>query len=98
MLFRSMAFLGEALNTSLQGKDAVVSQLCAHNKVFATKLQLFHRCLLQNKPNMTHFPLLQEVVDNFPSENDVRHVGKYATAVASLSEEFYECFHDFTQD
>lgn len=84
-----------ALNVSLQGKDAVVSQLYAYIKAFATKLQLFKRHLSQSEPNTSHFPALREVMDCFPQQNIAGQVGKYATAIASLSAEFNRRFNDF---
>ncbi|GAA6092455.1 general transcription factor II-I repeat domain-containing protein 2 [Tachysurus ichikawai] len=40
-----------ALNTSLQGQNAVISQLYSNIKTFGIKLQLFQRHLLQTQPN-----------------------------------------------
>ena len=93
------------LNTNLQGKDAVVSQLYAHIKAFGNKLKLFDRHLSQTEPNTEHFHALREVQDNFPRENlgakDMRKYAaakdmrKYTAAIASLSEEFGGRFRDF---
>lgn len=45
-----------ALNMSLQGQNAVVSQLYAHIKAFGTKLQLFQRHLSQTRVQHHTFP------------------------------------------
>lgn len=58
------------LNTlimSLQGQNAVASQLYSHIKAFGTKLQLFQRHLLKTQPNTT----------NFPGNNDQFSTGQY---------------------
>lgn len=51
--------------------------------------------LSQLQVNLTYFSILQELVDSFLSENFEREVGKHAVAVASLSEDFNECFQNF---
>ena len=61
-----------ALNTSLQGQNAVVSQLYSHIKAFGTKLQLF-----QTQPNTTHFPSLQEIMTSFPENNISTQMRRY---------------------
>ena len=58
-----------ALNTSLQGQNAVVSQLYTHINAFGTKLQLFQRQLSRMQSNTTHFPSLQEIMTSFPENN-----------------------------
>ncbi|XP_027140791.1 general transcription factor II-I repeat domain-containing protein 2 [Larimichthys crocea] len=58
-----------ALNTSLQGPDAVISQLYSHIKAFGTKLKLFERHLSQSQPNTAHFSALQEIMTRFPQSN-----------------------------
>lgn len=85
------------LNTNLQGKDAVVSQLYAHIKAFGNKLKLFERQLSQTEPNTAHFPALHEIHNSFPRGNaGAKNRRKYAAAIASLSEEFSGRFQDFT--
>ncbi|XP_073670885.1 general transcription factor II-I repeat domain-containing protein 2 [Paramisgurnus dabryanus] len=84
-----------ALNVSLQGKDAVVSQLYSHIKAFATKLQLFKRHLSQSEINTSHFPTLKEVMDCFPKETCGK-IGKYANVIEDLFAEFNWRFKDFT--
>ncbi|KAK0143094.1 General transcription factor II-I repeat domain-containing protein 2B [Merluccius polli] len=83
------------LNISLQGKDAVVSQLFAHIKAFGSKLQLFQRHLSQREPSTAHFPALREVMDSFPPGNIGAQAGRYAAIIASLSAEFSGRFRDF---
>lgn len=96
-----LAFLADitkhlnALNVSLQGQDAVVSQLYAHIKAFGTKLQLFQRHLSQTDPCTAHFPALQEVMDSFLQDNIGTQTKRYAAAIGSLSVEFKERFRDF---
>ncbi|KAF7643567.1 hypothetical protein LDENG_00237210, partial [Lucifuga dentata] len=84
-----------ALNLSLQGQDAVVSQLYAHIKAFGTTLQLFQRHLSQSEPNTAHFPALHEVMDSFPQDNISAQTRRYATDISSLAVEFKEHFRDF---
>ncbi|KAK7886513.1 hypothetical protein WMY93_026134 [Mugilogobius chulae] len=84
-----------ALNVSLQGKDAVISQLYAHIRAFKTKLHLFHRHLLQAEPNTTHFPALHGVLESLPPDNVHAQMEKYADAISALMEEFNVRFRDF---
>ena len=84
-----------ALNTSLQGQNAMVSQLYSHIKAFRTKLLLFQRHLSQAQPNTTHFPSLQEIMTSFPQYNISAQMRRYATDISSLAEEFQERFRDF---
>nr|XP_057931891.1 general transcription factor II-I repeat domain-containing protein 2 [Doryrhamphus excisus] len=84
-----------ALNTSLQGQNAVVSQLYSHIKAFRTKLLLFQRHLSQAQPNTAHFPSLQEIVTSFPQINISAQMTKYAADISSLVEEFQQRFRDF---
>uniref|UniRef100_A0A3P9MHA2 SPIN-DOC-like zinc-finger domain-containing protein n=1 Tax=Oryzias latipes TaxID=8090 RepID=A0A3P9MHA2_ORYLA len=84
-----------ALNTSLQGENAAVSQLYSHIKAFGTKLQLFQKHLLQTPPNPAHFPLLQEIMTSLPQNNVSAQMRKYAADMASLAEEFQQRFQDF---
>lgn len=85
-----------ALNISLQGKDAVVSQLYTHIKAFGTKLQLFQRHLSQTESSTAHFSALREVMDSFPQGNIGAQTKRYAAAIASLSAEFNKRFRGFT--
>ena len=84
-----------ALNTSLQGENAVVSQMYSHIKAFGTKLQLFQRHLSQTQPNTTHFPSLQEIMTSFPENNISAQMRRYAADISSLAEEFQQRFQDF---
>ena len=83
------------LNISLQGKDAVVSQLFAHIKAFGSKLQLFQRHMSQRQPSTAHFPVLRKVMDSFLPGNIGAQAGRYAAIIASLSAEFSGRFRDF---
>uniref|UniRef100_A0A3B3DZF4 SPIN-DOC-like zinc-finger domain-containing protein n=1 Tax=Oryzias melastigma TaxID=30732 RepID=A0A3B3DZF4_ORYME len=84
-----------ALNTSLQGEKAVVSQLYSHIKAFETKLQLFQKHLLQTPPNAAHFPLLQEAMTSLPQNSAAAQMRKYAADVASLAGEFQQLLQEF---
>ncbi|XP_063781329.1 general transcription factor II-I repeat domain-containing protein 2A-like [Pseudophryne corroboree] len=100
-----------ALNTSPQGQNAVVSQLYSYIKTFGTKLQLFQGHLSQMQPNTTHFPSLQEIMASFPENNGPNseliaaeniittyisaQMRRYEADVSSLAEEFQQRFHDF---
>ncbi|XP_070398336.1 general transcription factor II-I repeat domain-containing protein 2 [Nothobranchius furzeri] len=84
-----------ALNTSLQGQNAVVSQLYSHIKAFQTKLLLFQRHLSQAQPNTAHFSSLQEIMTSFPQNNISAQMTKYAADISSLVEEFQQRFRDF---
>ncbi|KAK3549650.1 hypothetical protein QTP86_005414 [Hemibagrus guttatus] len=84
-----------ALNTSLRGQNAMVSQLYSHVKAFPTKLLLFQRHLSQAQPNTTHFPSLQKIMTSFPQNNISVQMRRYATDVSSLVEEFQQRFRDF---
>ncbi|XP_070405911.1 general transcription factor II-I repeat domain-containing protein 2-like [Nothobranchius furzeri] len=84
-----------ALNTSLQGPNAVVSQLYSHIKAFRTKLLLFQRHLSQAQPNTAHFSSLQEIMTSFPQNNISGQMTKYAADISSLVEEFQQRFRDF---
>lgn len=79
-----------ALNTSLQGLNAVVSQLYSH-----IKLLLFQRHLSQTQPNTTHFPSLQEIMTSFPQTNISTQMRRYVADISSLVEEFQHRFQDF---
>uniref|UniRef100_A0A8D2LVJ3 Uncharacterized protein n=1 Tax=Varanus komodoensis TaxID=61221 RepID=A0A8D2LVJ3_VARKO len=83
------------LNTSLQGQNAVVSQLYSHIKAFGTKLLLFQRHLSQMQPNTTHFPSLQEIMTSFPQNNMSAQIRRYEADISSLAEEFQQRFRDF---
>lgn len=84
-----------ALNTSLQGQNAMVSQLYSHIKAFRTKLLLFQKHLSQAQPNTTHFPSLQEIMTSFPQNSISAQMRRYATDISSLVEEFQQRFRDF---
>lgn len=84
-----------ALNTSLQGPDAVISQLYSHIKAFGTKLKLFERHLSQSQPNTAHFSALQEIMTRFPQSNVSAQMRRYASDISSLAEEFRQRFQDF---
>ena len=81
------------LNTSLQGQNAVVSQLYSHIKAFGTKLQLFQRHLSQTQPNTTHILSLWEIITSFPENNISAQMRRYAANSSSL--EFQQRFQDF---
>ncbi|OCT78218.1 hypothetical protein XELAEV_18029325mg, partial [Xenopus laevis] len=83
------------LNTSLQGQNAVVSQLYSHIKAFRTKLLLFQSHLSQTQPNTTHFPSLQEIMTSFPQNNISAQMRRYPSDISSLAEEFQQRFRDF---
>lgn len=83
------------LNTSLQGPDAVISQLYSHIKAFGTKLKLFERHLSQTQPNTAHFSALQEIMARFPESNVSAQTKRYASDIKSLAEEFTRRFRDF---
>lgn len=84
-----------ALNTSLQGQNAMVSHLYSHIKAFRTKLLLFQRNLSQAQPNTTHFPSLQEIMTRFPQNRISAQIKRYSTDISSLVEEFQQRFRDF---
>lgn len=84
-----------ALNTSLQGLNAVVSQLYSHIKPFGTKLLLFQRHLSETQPNTTHFPSLQEIMTSFPQTNISTEMRRYVADISSLAEKFQHRFRDF---
>ncbi|XP_072303167.1 general transcription factor II-I repeat domain-containing protein 2 [Eucyclogobius newberryi] len=83
------------LNTSLQGPNAVISQLYSHIQTFGTKLKLFQRHLSQPQPNATHFPALQGIMTSFPQSNINAQTRRYAADISSLTEEFQHRFRDF---
>jgi len=80
-----------ALNISLQGQKAVVSELYSHIKAFKTKLQLFQRHLSQTEPCTTHFPALRDVIIG----STCVETKKYAEALIPLTSEFNDRFRDF---
>ena len=84
-----------ALNTSLQGQNALISQLYSYIKVFRTKLLLFQTHLSQTQPNTTHFQCLQEIMTCFPAHNISAQMRRYAANISSLTEEFQQRFRDF---
>ena len=61
-----------ALNTSLQGGNAIVRQMYSHIKAFRTKLQLFQRHLSQTHPQYHTFPIAAGNNDQFSREHSVR--------------------------
>ncbi|KAF7243378.1 General transcription factor II-I repeat domain-containing protein 2 [Varanus komodoensis] len=83
------------LNMSLQGQNAVVSQLYSRIKAFGTKLLLFQRHLSQTQASTTHFPLLQEIMTSFPQNNMSAQIRRYEADISSLAEEFQQHFRDF---
>lgn len=83
------------MNTSLQGQNAVLSQMYSHIKAFGTKLQLFQRLLSQTQTNTTHFPALQEIMISFPQDKISAQTRRCAADIASLAEEIKQCFQDF---
>ena len=66
------------LNTSLQGPEAVISQLYLKIKAFEAKLQLFKRHLLEAIPNTAHLLALQEIMTRFPQSNFSAQTRRYA--------------------
>lgn len=80
-----------ALNISLQGQKAVVSELYSHIKAFKTKLQLFQRHLSQTEPCTIHFPALRDVIIG----STCVETKKYAEALIPLASEFNDRFRDF---
>ena len=84
-----------ALSTSLQGKNALISQLYSHIKAFRTKLLFFQTHLSQTQPNTTHFQSLQEIMTCFPAHNISAQMRRYAANISSLTEEFQQRFRDF---
>uniref|UniRef100_A0A096MCI3 HAT C-terminal dimerisation domain-containing protein n=1 Tax=Poecilia formosa TaxID=48698 RepID=A0A096MCI3_POEFO len=84
-----------ALNISIQGQNAVVSQLYSHIGAFRTKLLLFQRHLSQTQPTTTHFPSLQEIMARFPQNDISAQIRRYAADISSLAEEFQQRFRDF---
>jgi len=83
------------LNTSLQGPEAVISQLYSQIKAFEAKLQLFKRHLLEAISNTAHFSALQEIMTRFPQSNFSAQTRRYALDISSLAEEFKARFQDF---
>lgn len=83
------------LNTSLQGPDAVISQLYSHVKAFGIKLQLFERHLSSTQPSTAHFPALQEIMARFPQSDVAVQTRRYVSDISSLAEEFKQRFRDF---
>nr|XP_049594684.1 general transcription factor II-I repeat domain-containing protein 2 [Syngnathus scovelli] len=83
------------LNTSLQGPNAVISQLSSHIKALGTKLQLFQRHLSQTQPNTTHFPELQGIMTSFPQSDINTQTRRYPVDISSLAVEFQQRFKDF---
>ncbi|XP_076864060.1 general transcription factor II-I repeat domain-containing protein 2A [Brachyhypopomus gauderio] len=81
------------LNKSLQGKDALVSQMYAHMKSFAVKLRLFEKQIRDR--NTAHFPALGEIISHFPNANIPENMDKYVTVLTSLIKEFNKRFQDF---
>ena len=84
-----------AQNTSLQGQNAVVSDLYSHMKACGTKLQLFRSHLSQTQPNTTHFPALHEIMTSFPQNNISARMRRCAADISSLAQEFQQSFRDF---
>ena len=80
-----------ALNISLQGQNAVVSELYSHIKAFKTKLQLFQRHFSQTEPCTTHFPALRDVTIGCRCVE----TKKYAEALIPLASDFNDRFWDF---
>ena len=66
------------LNTSLQGPEAVISQLYSQIKASEAKLQLFKRHFLEAIPNTAHFSALQEIMTRFPQSNFSAQTRRYA--------------------
>ena len=83
------------LNTSLQGPEAVISQLYLQTKAFEAKLQLFKGHLLEAIPNTAHFSALQEIMTRFPQSNFSAQTRRYTLDISSLAEEFKARFQDF---
>ena len=83
------------LKTSLQGPEAVLSQLYSQIKAFEARLQLVKRHLLEAIPNTAHFSALQEIMTRFPQSNVSAQTRRYALDISSLAEEFKARFQDF---
>ncbi|KAJ7335404.1 hypothetical protein JRQ81_013345 [Phrynocephalus forsythii] len=87
------------LNTNLQGQNSMVSQLYSHVKAFMTKLQLFQRQLsetVEQQPNTSHFPSLQQIMSTFPEKDMIVQIRRYELDISSLAEEFQQRFENFT--
>ena len=83
------------LNSSLQGPEAVISQLYLKIKAFEAKLQLFKRHLLEAIPNTAYLLALQEIMTRFPQSNFSAQTRRYALHISSLAEEFKAHFPEF---
>lgn len=82
------------LKASLQGPDAVISQLYLHIKAFGTKLQLLKRHLSQTKTYTAHFSVLQEIMTRFPQSNVSAQTRRYTSDILPVAEEFRQRFQD----
>ena len=82
-----------ALNVSLQGQDAVVSQLYAHIKCKPSCNISKDTC--HRWAQHPHFPALREVMDSFPQDIIGAQTKRYAADIASLTVEFNKRFQDF---
>ena len=71
------------LNTKLQGKNQLVTQLYEHIKAFQLKLRLWERQLLENKAS--HFPCLNKLTVNGTA---TINLSKYAEEIPTLKTEF----------
>ena len=84
------------LNTKIQGKNQIVTQLYEHIKAFRLKLRLWERQLLENKAS--HFPCLNKFITNGTASIDL---SQFAEEISILKTEFSQrmaCFDVHEQD
>ena len=78
------------LNTKLQGKNQLVTQLYENIKAFQLKLRLWERQLLENKAS--HFPCLNKLTVNGTA---TINLSKYAEEITTLKTEFFHRMASF---
>ncbi|MBN3281791.1 GTD2B protein, partial [Polyodon spathula] len=83
-------------NTSLQGKNSIVSQI---HSIYTVKALVVKLCLFEKHVkdhNVVHFPSLKAVIDSFPNKSIPESMEKYVSIISALIAEFNKCFKDFS--
>lgn len=80
------------LNTKMQGRNKLVTELYDSIRTFEMKLQLFERQLKES--NLSHFPTLKSLQSTTELPADI-NTEKYCINISNLKNEFQERFADF---